>query len=386
MSSYSRGDSYSNSYSGSGNNSSYNNTGNYNNAGTGYNPSSRRPDGSYRDEIRVRTGYTPDAEKQAYVPPPARTGTVSPQADAFSDDRIASWADEAAPVISDYTDSESIAETSRTEGLKEKETTVIEIESVLSKENTTQTVAVGVPATETETGYVTQEVVSPSVPSTSAEPRKPSQLATAIDTALDSFSIDGNNSIGESSIQRPIGRFAAQIASDEREGRTYRRYESGYSSSGYNNNNSGYSNSAYNRDGYNNNTGYSNSNSGGYTNTNYNRDRTYNSWNRTGTGYCNSSKEVVSNEDNNSGNSNNIVKSPSSEIRIETEFKTFLEQLTALRREMAVINAKLEYIKYFKGLGREIMTESEKERLAMGPILNARMDAIFESIDALNKQ
>ena len=183
MSSYSRGDSYSNSYSGSGNNSSYNNTGNYNNAGTGYNknggsyvPSSRRPDGSYRDEIRVRTGYTPDAEKQAYVPPPARTGTVSPQADAFSDDRIASWADEAAPVISDYTDSESIAETSRTEGLKEKETTVIEIESVLSKENTTQTVAVGVPATETETGYVTQEVVSPSVPSTSADRHRPRQL------------------------------------------------------------------------------------------------------------------------------------------------------------------------------------------------------------------
>ena len=82
-------------------------------------------------------------------------------------------------------------------------------------------------------------------------------------------------------------------------------------------------------------------------------------------------------------NASNTLGSSSGEIRVEKEFKSFLEQLNALRREMAVINAKLEYIRYFKNLDFSELTDAVKARVSKEKELAARMDTIFEAIEAL---
>lgn len=346
-----------NSYSGSG--GYYNNNNNNNNRSSGYYsnnygygnnhvPSSRRPDGSYRNEIRVRPGFVPEAERQSYVPPAARSSITSQGQgdDEDSADRIDSWADEVAPVISDFSEVEN--EEIKKEKLVEKD------QEKPDSENS---------------------VVAVPIEPVTREPRKPSQLATAIDTALDSLSLDPASPSGESpsSANRPIGRFAAQIANDEREGRSYRGY--GYGC--YNRDREGGSNR--DRD---NNGSYNNYSRDNRDYRDYNRS-SYNNWNRNSTETTGSTEVPASTS---TAVAAVMTSSPSSEIRLEKEFKSFLEQLTALRREMAVINAKLEYIKYIKGLGREDLSGTERERLGKESGLIARMNAIFEAIDALNNK
>lgn len=356
------------SYSGSGNNSSSNYNSGYSRYNSSYNtsrtdgnttvPTSQRPDGSYREEVRVRPGFVPEGEKQAYTPPAARTSTYNAAgsysniskslSQASSEDRVDSWADEEAPILNEANKLDSnLSETKvATESLK-----VIDSETSQVTESAASSSSV---TTETETMNCETDKV--------AEPRKPSQLATAIDTAIDGLNIGGTSG-SDSSAARPIGRFAAQIANDEKDGRpAYRRYDgsNGY----YNRDSQGYNN---HREGY----GYSNNNnnrdSQGYSN--YGNRSSYNNWNRGN----NIQSETGSQQQSETG----------SENRVESDFKAFLEDLSVLRREMAVINAKLEYIRYVKAHDQETLTELEAARLKLEPTLLARLDSIFESIDAL---
>lgn len=336
---------------------SYNsNRGNYNNnsslgsgysssgqSGNSYIPSSRRPDGTYREEVRVRPGFIPEAERQSYITPAARSSYSSnynPRSDSQEslEDRVDSWADEDAPVI--YERNKVI----KINAVKEEE----KLNEVKEEASTADNKEIS------ESSEISESENDASITTPAREPRKPSQLAAAIDTALDSLSIGSPSSNNDGNSSRQIGRFASQIANDEREGRTYRRYE------GYSNN-------------------YSNSNrfSG-----HYNRDRDgqcgynrpYNNWNRNGSSYKDSSNTEETN-----GTASN-----SSENRVENEFKSFLDQLTVYRREMALINAKLEYIRYVKSRDTRELTEIERERLATEAVLVSRLDSIFESIDSLS--
>jgi hypothetical protein len=65
----------------------------------------------------------------------------------------------------------------------------------------------------------------------------------------------------------------------------------------------------------------------------------------------------------------------------EDKFHAFLEELMTFRREMAVINAKLEYIRYMKGRDSKDLSDVEKKRIEMEPVLISRLDVIFELID-----
>lgn len=351
---YNGGSGYSSGYSRY--NSSYQNNRSDYNASSNTIPASQRPDGSYREEIRVRPGYVPEGEKQAYVPPPARSsnynspGSYSNMSRTLSvdscEERVDSWADESAPILSEVTaklsEIENISEgTITVETVKADNVEIIETATDSSSDDEAE--ASAEPA-NTET--VTTEVVR--------EPRKPSQLATAIDTAIDSLNLGGSS--GGDGSTRPIGRFATQIANDEKEGRpsysSYRRYDS--PSGSYNREGSSY----YNRDSQ----GYNNYGSRSYYNNNgsstFNRNR--------------------------QSDSTSQQSETAAENRVEADFKTFLEDLSALRREMAVINAKLEYIRYVKAHDEDTITEVEAARLKLEPTLLARLDAIFESIDALH--
>ena len=319
-----------------------------------YIPSSRRPDGTYREEIRVRPGFVPEAERQTYVPPAARnsfSSTFNQKSESQEDldDRVDSWADEEAPVIFEGNRRETVKEAASCESIEkaQEETCTSKVE-------------------EPTSSAISVEKVDESHSKTSIAPRgerKPNQLATAIDTTLDSLSIGSPSNSNEASSTRQIGRFATQIANDEREGRTYRHHDN------YNDNNS----SGFyirNRDGYN---------------------RSYNNWNRNRNSAHGSYSNFVA--------SSSIVKVPTSdaedpngtelnscETRIENEFKSFLERLNGYRREMAVINAKLEYIRYFKLRDVQELSEVEKERIASEGTLVSRMNSIFEALDALSNQ
>jgi hypothetical protein len=299
---------------------------------------SRRPDGSYRGEIRVRPGFVPQAERQAYAPPYRGNSIETSSTSRESlEDRVDSWADEEAPVLSDLSTGNSTSKASNVE-VEEKEEKEEKVEEISTK---------------------TTEVTT-----STPEARKPSQLATAIDTALDNLSLSSTSVSAESSSSRPIGRFAAQIANDDRGGsseyRPYRRYDNNYSRDG-----SGYSS------GYSTNRSDYNSNRSDYnTRSDYNNTRSdnRNSWGRT-----QNSQENVSNSNGNVINEN----------RVENEFKAFLEELAVLRREMAVINAKLEYIRYMKARDACDLSEIERTRMAMEPVLISRFGAIFEAIEGL---
>ena len=335
--------------------SNYSTYSSYDQSGS-YVPSSRRTDGSYREEIRVRPGFVPEAEKQSYAPPAARssyssTNNKMSESKESLEDRVDSWAEEDAPVINEGN------RTTETKITKEVliEASATPVEDISIKE-------VVITAETKEHIHIEEaEVVENDSTSPAREPRKPSQLATAIDTALDSLSIGSPSSNNETSSTRQIGRFAAQIANEEREGRTYRRYD-GYSNN-YNNNNSTTTGSGY----------YNRDNSQGAYN------RPYNNWNRSGSSGNGPCKEPSTEETNG-------IASNSSETRVESEFKTFLDQLTVYRREMAVINAKLEYIKYVKSRDMREMTEVERERLTSEAALVSRLDSIFESIDSLSRK
>lgn len=358
MSYYSNRDSYyNNNNSGSGY-SSYSSSGQSGN----YIPS-RRPDGTYREEIRVRPGFVPEAERQSYVPPAARSSYSSnynqrSESQESLEDRVDSWADEDAPVI---------VECSKTTEIKE-EAPVVKVEApvvVEEKETFATACAPAVIETATTDNVTTEGTENETTSATTPvrEPRKPSQLATAIDTALDNLSIGSPSNSTDAPSTRQIGRFAAQIANDEREGRTYRRYDN-YNNSSNSGSGSGYYNRE--RDGQ--------SGSGGYN-------RPYNNWNRSGYGSGSSSYYKESTTEETNGTATN-----SNENRVENEFKTFLEQLTAFRREMALINAKLEYIRYVKSRDTRELNEVERERLATEGALVSRLDSIFESIDALSNK
>lgn len=386
--------SYRNNYSnsGSGDYNNYRSSSNYNNSAAGsYSssnniPPSRRPDGSYREEVRVRPGYIPDGERQSYIPPPARNnysgysnGNTGNMVVNGVEDRVDSWADEEAPVLSEHSEYESNdIEEPAPESMKEEIVEATVAETVKEFSETVMT-ADTTPSTPEATEDVETTVPETSESPAPREPRKPSQIATAIDTAIDSLSI--NSGTGENGTPRQIGRFAAQIANDEREGRTYtpRRYDSSSSNGGY------YQGGTYNRSDY----GRGDNQSG------YNRDyRSYNntgSWNRNPSYNSNrdANEEITSSSAANGSSSNNTlgnssgVGHSSGDIRAEKEFKSFLEQLNSLRREMAVINAKLEYIRYFKNLDLVELSEAERSRLVKEKELVARMDAIFVAIEAL---
>lgn len=353
--------SYRNNY----NNSNNSNESSYINNKSSYVPSSRRPDGSYREEIRVRPGHVPEAERKIYAPPAARSSnyygyssvmTADQSSRDSLEDRVDSWADEEAPVLSEYSECESkgVGEPVKNEEPK------IEIAANVQTTKAAEITADNEATVVTEASTAEEEVEAESSGSQALrEPRKPSQLAAAIDTAIDSLSIVSSGS--ESGASRQIGRFAAQIANEERYGGSNyapRRYES----NGYNREyKSGYtSNNCWNR--------------GSSCNNNYN----------------NQTKDTVeeaasgSSVVNASGNIGSVTTGNSSgDIRVEKEFKSFLERLNSLRREMAIINAKLEYIRYFKGLDVTELNDAERARVSKEKDLVARMDAIFEAIEAL---
>lgn len=334
-------------------NSSYSNSRTDDNTSGTTVPASQRPDGSYREEVRVRPGFVPEGEKQAYIPPPARSSPYAPSgsysniprtlSQDSSEDRVDSWADEEAPILN----GKAFKVMEPAVISKSPEVIAPEIPEAAPSPSAASTIT----ATATEAETATDEI--PKGIEVVREPRKPSQLATAIDTAIDSLSLSlGGNTGSDSTAPRPIGRFAAQIANEEREGRpAYRRYDS------YNREGSGYTN------------GYSNRDSQGYTSYG-NRSSSYtNNWNRSTNQNETTSQQSETNSEN----------------RVENDFKSFLEDLSTLRREMAVINAKLEYIRYVKAHDADTLTELEATRLKLEPTLLARLDAIFESIDALAK-
>lgn len=359
---------YRNNYKNSSENS-YGSTSNYSsNNSSSFIPSSRRPDGSYREEIQVRPGHVPDAERQNYAPPHSRTSTSnysgysSGNSVTGAADRVDSWADMDAPVLSEYNESESNV----IEGPEFK----IEItESPKIVNEVTKIAEVSRPSVEspkiaeeasTALSWDNASDAESNGSPVPREPRKPSQLATAIDTAIETAS----SVSGVSEASRLIGRFAAQIANDERDGRTYtpRRYDSSTSN-------------------YNSRTDYS---QGGYSRSGYNNNNSNSTWNR-GSSYNNNMGRDSVEDAASSSILGATVGNSSGEIRVDKEFKSFLEQLNALRREMAVINAKLEYIRYFKSLDMGEMNDVERARVSMEKDLKARMDAIFESIDALSQ-
>lgn len=300
---------------------------------------SRRPDGSYREEIRVRPGFVPEAEKPVYVPPAARKRLemMNPEGEDDEEERIDSWADESAPVISEICSKTSELEVAEDEeSSEEQEDSFVENESKII-------VGEGTPA----------KVI-----------RKPSELATAIDNALDNLSLTGSDPLAP----RQIGRFATQIANDEREGRPYyRRYERNYD--GYRSgdqNNSGSYNSGYRSGDQSYNGGYG----GGYRNGDQNSNG-YNGGYRS-EGY----KSSYYRRENSSQDLS----------RVEGDYKNFMEELLQLRKEMAVINVKLEYIRYMKSRDSKDLSEVEKERIEMEGGLVERLDALFEAVDALSSK
>lgn len=365
-------------YSNTTNNSNNGNSSNYKN----YNnsniiPSSRRPDGSYREEIKVRNGYINETEqsKSLYVPPPARTnlnsfGSLSygqnyssPSSQRTShesvEDRVDSWGD--VEEEGHVTESKSLG-SSLTESVKSP---LIEVNNETDSEikvretSSPLSTSVSVPVTAINTVIDTNTVIEEVLV---REPPKPSQLATAIDTAIDATVLNnGEGSVASTSTtNRPMGRFAAQIANGERfQYRRYDNYGSSYQSS--NRDSTGDNNNNNLRDFREN----SRLNSSNYNNTST-------TWNRStsSTGFTPNFNETPT------------IKSSSNENLIETEFKTFLEELTGLRREMAIINAKLEYIRYMKARDSRELSEIEKERLQSESVLLNRIDAIYELIDS----
>lgn len=358
--------SYRNNYNNS-SESSYGSSSNYNNSSSSI-PSSKRPDGSYREEIKVRPGHVPEAERQNYAPPHSRTsnhsGYSSGNAAAIgAADLVDSWADMDAPVLSEYSESESnvIEDPESKSEIKSQSIEVSKPSVEVPKLVEAPKLAEASTALSLDNSSDVESNGSPAP----REPRKPSQLATAIDTAIETVS----NVSGISEASRPIGRFAAQIANDERDGRTYtpRRYDSSTSNHNYR---TDYNQRGYSRSGYNNNS-----------RSNWNRDSSFNNnMNRDSVDEAPSAIAAIS-----SINLGATVGISSGEIRVEKEFKSFLEQLNALRREMAVINAKLEYIRYFKSLDTVEMNKVERARVLQEKDLLTRMDAIFEAFDALNQ-
>lgn len=350
-------------------------------------PSSRRTDGSYREEIKVRSGYCSELEKSksVYIPPPARSNSNSNSSGSSfyaqnssslyrtsnenTEDRVDSWADENESACNS-SEAASAAVVDKIKSPKSEtesiETPMNEVAHEIKPEIKikTNTYSVNI---QTQTPESELELLNVSENTTNEvivrEPPKPSQLATAIDTAIDATILNSGESsvsgIATSSITgRPMGRFATQIANEEKyQYRRYDNYGSNYQSgaSFYNNRDSTVDNDNNTRDFRDNSRLPSN-----------------NTWNR-----CTNFTETATPVINKSTKTHNT-----NENRIETEFKTFLEELTGLRREMAVINAKLEYIRYMKARDCRELSEIEKERLKSEPVLINRIDTIFELIDA----
>lgn len=293
-------------------NNSYNNR--YNSSSSNQNSShrSQRPDGSYRPATRPpRPGYSAPGESPAYVPPARRydaPSTTPSTIETAAEEREVSWADEDAPIVKEVSGCEGLSET---EAESESEA-VVEVEKVKEVELVET-------ATVNETTTVNEAQVK----------RAPSKLATAIDDALDSLSLGAaSNESGSAAAERPtMGRFAAQIARNERNGYTL---GSGYQRRDYTQRDQ--------RDGYQRSDGYQRN----YQQQRYSQD----------------------------------TECP--------KLKVCFESLSKLRREMAIINAKLEYIRYMMAAkDTDEMTQMERERVGQEANLMARINAIYEEIEAL---
>lgn len=358
------GDHSSNSHSNYNSNNTSHGANNYNYHSNNYSNSqvnrSQRSDGSYRPAVRPpRPGYAPPGESGRYVPPPKRSETPSIIND---EEREVSWADEDAPIVKEISASECASEN------EFFEETVKEAVKEAKKEA----------SEESEKEAEKECEVEKSDANSAPTKRVPSKLATAIDDALDSLSLGDTSYDGGSASERPtMGRFATQIARDERNGYTIGSTSgSGYGSgsgSGYQRYNNRYNDRNNDRNNeYSPRNEYSRDNS---SRNEYSRD--------------NSSRNDYS-RDYSRDNNREFSQRGFHQQRYSQEgecpkLKACFESLSKLRREMAVINAKLEYIRYMVAHKEsEEMTDVERERVDQESALITRMNAIYEEIATLN--
>lgn len=324
-----------------------------------------RPDGSLRPPERpVRPGYNGNS---TYVPPARRQDEA---------ERVDAWGD------SNDAEKES-------EGVKEETT-----EATTTSINTSDTASAEVNDSdeyswaeedspvvkkfvESESECSSNEVPEVST-ATNAVKREPSKLATAIDDALDNLSFGSssasstNNSNGG---ERQIGRFAAQIRDEQRNGSYYNRSSS--SSYGYERRTPYARNDQSQRGG-----GYNS-----YDRPSYDRQyrpRTEYSYSNGSENISNAEAPAVNPASNTNSSAATTSLSPSQSYAECPRLRCFLDSLSKCRREMALINAKLEYIRYMRAAKDEAdFTAVERERVDQEAALLTRMNALYEQIENL---
>ena len=76
--------------------------------------------------------------------------------------------------------------------------------------------------------------------------------------------------------------------------------------------------------------------------------------------------------------------SPSQSYGECPRLRSCLDSLSKYRRDMAIINAKLEYIRYMRAAkDEEDLTPVEKERVAQEAALLEKINSLYEQIEAL---
>ena len=358
---------------------------------------SYRSDGSQRPAERPpRPGYTLSGSAPVYVPPPKRE-EVAAEGQAEVAERVDSWADTNgngnadssekisssgnAQVTVQATQSIQSATTQRLDDFSwaEEDSPVIKkFESESEQEQSGNESSTGAILTET---IISSTVNSTSTTGAAAPRREPSKLATAIDDALDTLSLDSGNSGATGTGERQIGRFAAQIRNEQRgdySHRDYSRNERGYYQQR--------STSTYERRPYN-----SNSSASGYTDARSNGYNNVSGYNN-GTSNANNSYNVQSNPPTTSQSTSSQANpqstrsplSPSQSYGECPRLRSCLDSLSKYRRDMAIINAKLEYIRYMRAAkDEEDLTPVEKERVAQEAALLEKINSLYEQIEAL---
>ncbi len=204
---------------------------------------------------------------------------------------------------------------------------------------------------------------STSIPQTK---REPSKLATAIDDALDNLSLDSSNGSNGSG-ERQIGRFATQIKNEQRCDYSQRYYQPRYNERRRPYEPQQQQQRPYEQRGY------------------YNRGYYGNDYNNTSSqSSATASTTVATAPSAVEKQSTSSSLSPSQSYGECPRLRSCLETLSKCRREMAIINAKLEYIRYMRAAKDEDdFSPVEKERVGQEATLLTKINSIYEQIEAL---
>lgn len=356
-----------------------------------------RPDGSLRPAERpVRPGYQ---ERTAYVPPARRREPVQQQqvkraSDAAEPEaaaeieNCASGNETVKVIVNEEAETETVPvseESSFNTAVADDEYSWAEEESPVVKSfvaagNSVSSVSVSSSSSSSEASRTATAIAAPEQEPASAIKREPSKLATAIDDALDNLSL-GSASSGS---ERQIGRFAAQIRDEqervENTGRPSQYCQRRAATYGHGQQRPSHDHhhhhhrSRYHHHQHDSGSRPSNDDS---SNVNTTRIAINNS----------------SDNNNNSSNSNNVNAPGASQCSVShcqsncecSKLRTCLESLSKYRREMALINAKLEYIRYMcAAKDEEDMSPVELERVGQEEALLARLDEIYVLIEGLD--